>query len=89
MSKLLLIDSHAVIHRAFHSIPKQLAYQGKPVNAMYGFYSMLYVALDKLNPKYIKWLEDRVFKTIGKDIINSDEYTYLLRCEKELNGVSE
>jgi hypothetical protein len=48
-----------------------------------------YLEEDKLNPKYIKWLEDRVFKTIGKDIINSDEYTYLLRCEKELNNVSE
>jgi len=58
MSKLLLIDSHAVIHRAFHSIPKQLTYQGKPINAMYGFYSMLYAALDELNPKYLTFCLD-------------------------------
>ncbi len=58
MSKLLLIDSHAVIHRAFHSIPKTLTYQGRPINAMYGFYSMLYSALDQLNPKYLAFCLD-------------------------------
>lgn len=58
MSKLLLIDSHAIIHRAFHSIPKHLTYQGKPVNAFYGFYSMLYAALDELNPKYLVFCLD-------------------------------
>lgn len=58
MSKLLLIDSHAIIHRAFHSIPKTLTYQGRPINAMYGFYSMLYSALDQLNPKYLAFCLD-------------------------------
>jgi len=58
MSSLLLIDSHAVIHRAFHSIPRQLTYQGKPINAMYGFYSMLYAALEDLNPKYLAFCLD-------------------------------
>ena len=58
MSKLLLIDSHAVIHRAFHSIPKNLTYQGKPINALYGFYSMLFSALSELNPKYLAFCLD-------------------------------
>ena len=58
MSRLLLIDSHAVIHRAFHSIPKTLTYQGRPINAMYGFYSMLYSALSELNPKYLAFCLD-------------------------------
>jgi len=58
MSKLLLIDSHAVIHRAFHSIPKHLTYQGKPVNALYGFYSMLYGALEQIDPKYLVFCLD-------------------------------
>ncbi len=58
MSKLLLIDSHAVIHRAFHSIPKNLTYQGKPINALYGFYSVLFSALNELNPKYLAFCLD-------------------------------
>lgn len=52
MSKLLIIDGHAVIHRAYHSIPK-LTSNGQPVNALYGFYSMLLSAISQLKPKYL------------------------------------
>ena len=52
MSKLLIVDGHAVIHRAYHSIP-QLSVNGQPVNALYGFYSMLLSAIFQLNPKYL------------------------------------
>jgi DNA polymerase-1 len=52
MSKLLIIDGHAVIHRAYHSIPK-LSSGGQPVNALYGFYSMLLSAVYQLKPKYL------------------------------------
>ena len=52
MSKLLIIDGHAVAHRAYHSIPK-LTTNGQPVNALYGFYSMLLSAVYQLKPKYL------------------------------------
>ena len=52
MSKLLVVDGHAVIHRAYHSIPK-LTSNGQPVNALYGFYSMLLSAIYQLKPKYL------------------------------------
>lgn len=52
MSKLLLIDGHAIIHRAYHSIPK-LNSNGQPVNALYGFYSMLLSAIYQIRPKYL------------------------------------
>lgn len=52
MSKLLVIDGHAVIHRAYHSIPK-LTSNGQPVNGIYGFYSMLLSAISQLKPKYV------------------------------------
>ncbi len=52
MSKLLIIDGHAVIHRAYHSIPN-LTVNGQPVNALYGFYSMLLSAISQINPKYL------------------------------------
>ena len=52
MSKLLLIDGHAIIHRAYHSIP-DFDFNGQPVNALYGFYSMLISALTQLNPRYL------------------------------------
>jgi len=52
MSKLLVVDGHAVIHRAYHSIP-DLSSNGQPVNAIYGFYSMLLSAISQLKPKYL------------------------------------
>ncbi len=52
MSKLLIIDGHAIIHRAYYSMPP-LTSNGQPVNAIYGFYSMLLSALDIIKPKYL------------------------------------
>jgi DNA polymerase-1 len=52
MSKLVIVDGHAIIHRAYHSIPP-LSYNGQPVNALYGFYSMLLTAITNLDPKYL------------------------------------
>lgn len=52
MSKLVIIDGHAIIHRAYHSIPP-LTSNGQPVNALYGFYSMLLTAINTLKPNYL------------------------------------
>ena len=47
-----MVDGHAVIHRAYHSIPS-LTINGQPVNALYGFYSMLLSAIYQIKPKYL------------------------------------
>lgn len=52
MSHLVIIDGHAIAHRAYHSIPP-LSVNGQPVNALYGFYSMILSAMDILHPKYL------------------------------------
>ena len=52
MSHLVIVDGHAIAHRAYHSIPP-LSVDGQPVNAIYGFYSMILNALDSLNPDYL------------------------------------
>lgn len=52
MSRLVIVDGHAIAHRAYHSIPP-LSQNGQPVNALYGFYSMLLSAINILNPKYL------------------------------------
>jgi DNA polymerase-1 len=51
---LLLIDSHAILHRAYHALPKEsLSQKGQPINAVYGFFSMLLAGLDQLQPDYL------------------------------------
>ncbi len=52
--KLVLVDGHAIIHRAFHAVPEGLSTSaGEPVNATFGFTSMLMKALLEEKPDYI------------------------------------
>lgn len=58
--KLVLIDGHAIIHRAFHAVPDDLSTSsGEPVNATFGFTSMLMKALLEEKPDYIAVTFDR------------------------------
>ena len=57
---IVLIDGHAMIHRAFHALPEALTNSsGEPVNATFGFTSMLIKALSDIKPDYIAVTFDR------------------------------
>ena len=52
--KLVLLDSHALIHRAYHAIPPTLTSPtGEPTNATYGFTSTLLKVLSDEKPDFI------------------------------------
>jgi DNA polymerase I len=51
--KLILIDSNALIHRAYHALPPLTTKNGEIVNAVYGFTSVLLNVLNKFKPDYI------------------------------------
>src|SRR5713226_2294393 len=56
----VLIDGHAIIHRAFHAVPEDLATsKGEVVNATFGFTSILIKALTEIKPDYIAVTFDR------------------------------
>lgn len=58
--KLVLIDGHAIIHRAFHAVPEDLSTSaGEPVNATFGFASMLMKALLEEKTDYVAVTFDR------------------------------
>ncbi|HEY7417195.1 MAG TPA: 5'-3' exonuclease H3TH domain-containing protein, partial [Ktedonobacteraceae bacterium] len=57
--KLVLIDGHAIIHRAFHAVSDLSTRAGEPVNATFGFASMLMKALLEERPEYIAVTFDR------------------------------
>src|SRR5581483_3091273 len=57
---LILIDGHAMIHRAYHAVPETLATRkGEVVNATFGFTSLLIKALNEIHPDYIAVTFDR------------------------------
>ncbi|MFH1423610.1 MAG: 5'-3' exonuclease H3TH domain-containing protein, partial [Candidatus Nealsonbacteria bacterium] len=54
MKKLVLIDGHALVHRAFHALPPTMSSpNGVPTNAVYGFVSVLIKTIKDINPDYI------------------------------------
>jgi len=54
MSRLVLIDGHSLLHRAYHALPKTLTTSdGRVVNAVYGFARMLLRVIKDLEPQYL------------------------------------
>ncbi len=53
MKKLILLDSHAIIHRAYHALPPLTSPAGETVGAVYGFTSILLRIFRELKPDYI------------------------------------
>ena len=51
--KLVLVDGHAVFHRAYHAMPPLTTSKGELVNAVFGFTSMLLRAIADIKPDYI------------------------------------
>jgi len=52
--KLILLDSHALVHRAYHAIDARLTSpKGEPTNATYGFTTTLLKVLNDTAPDYI------------------------------------
>ena len=50
---LVLIDGHALVHRAYHALPRLNTGKGELVNAVYGFILILLKVLKELKPDYI------------------------------------
>lgn len=67
MKKLLLIDSHALIHRMFHAMAPLTGPQGEPVGALYGLAKLLLKIKSELNPDYIAACGDRPEPTFRKE----------------------
>ena len=51
--KLLLIDGHSMLNRAFYGIPMLTAPDGRHTNAVYGFLNILFHVLEEEQPQYL------------------------------------
>ncbi|MFM2381905.1 MAG: polymerase polymerase protein [Candidatus Parcubacteria bacterium] len=50
---LVLLDAHAILHRAFHALPDFSSPSGEPTGALYGVVAMLLKIIEELKPDYI------------------------------------
>src|SRR3989338_8143651 len=60
---LVLLDEHAIIHRAYHALPDFLSSRGEPTGALYGLTTMLMKIISELHPDYIVACYDLPQKT--------------------------
>jgi DNA polymerase-1 len=62
--RLVLLDAHAIIHRAYHALPPEFANsKGEPTGALYGLCAMLIKIIEELKPDYLVAAFDRQEKT--------------------------
>lgn len=68
MSKLILIDGNAILHRAFHALPPLTNKDGIIVNAVYGFFSMFLKILEDQKPDFLIVCFDKKAPTFRKEL---------------------
>lgn len=52
-NKFVLIDGNAILHRAYFALPPLTTRRGQPVNAVYGFSTMLLKVINDLKPTHL------------------------------------
>lgn len=50
---LVLLDAHAILHRAYHALPDFVSSAGEPTGALYGLVTMLMKIVKDLKPDYL------------------------------------
>ena len=53
MSKIVLIDGHSILNRAFYGLPDLTNAEGKHTGAVYGFLNILFRILEEEKPQYL------------------------------------
>ncbi len=62
--RIVLLDTHAIIHRAYHALPELTGPTGAPTGALYGLVAMLLKIITDLKPDYIAACYDLAKPTI-------------------------
>lgn len=66
MQKLIIIDGNAILHRAYHAYPPLTNNKGMVINAVYGFFSMLFSIITDQKPDYVAVCFDMAAPTFRK-----------------------
>jgi DNA polymerase-1 len=50
---VVILDSHAIIHRAYHALPDFMSSKGEATGALYGLSTMVFGIIKEFKPDYI------------------------------------
>ncbi len=65
---IVLLDTHALIHRAYHALPDLASPTGEPVGAVYGVATVLMKLIKELKPTHIAAAFDRAEPTFRHQV---------------------
>lgn len=51
--KIVLLDSHAILHRAYHALPDFASSKGEPTGAIYGLSTMVLKIIEEFRPDFL------------------------------------
>lgn len=66
--KLVLIDGHSILNRAFYGLPEMTNSQGEHTNAVLGFLNIMFKILDEEKPEYLVVAFDTHHPTFRHDM---------------------
>ena len=66
--RLILLDTHAILHRAYHAMPDFSTSSGEPTGGLYGLSTMLFKIVEELKPDYIAAAYDLPKKTFRHEV---------------------
>src|SRR3989344_5880712 len=81
--RLVLLDSHAILHRAYHALPDFSSSKGEPTGALYGLILMLLKIKSDLKPDYIVAARDLPGATYRHELF-ADYKAKRVKAEDEL-----
>lgn len=67
LKRLILLDVHAILHRAYHALPDFQTSSGRPTGALYGLSAMLIKIVEDLKPDYLVACYDLPETTFRKE----------------------
>ena len=82
-SRLVLLDSHAILHRAYHALPDFSSTKGEPTGALYGLILMLLKIKETLKPDYIVATRDLPGQTVRHEMFEAYKATRM-KADDEL-----
>ncbi|HEY4511552.1 MAG TPA: DNA polymerase [Candidatus Paceibacterota bacterium] len=71
LKRLVLLDVHAILHRAYHALPDFASSKGEPTGALYGLCTMLIKIIQELKPNYIAACFDLPGKTYRHEVYDA------------------
>ena len=63
--KLVLLDVHAIVHRAYHALPEFVSSKGVPTGALYGLSTMLLKIIEETKYPSLSNSDNLIGENVG------------------------